>query len=145
MCGVVHLVFSIHELLQSDISAVGAPVDIHHSSCVGTPSQFDTDRPSAHPSQPCSTYAGYRMPSVYQAFWKYLHGKSCTESGNCSNLDSKPTVDSLLEAIFYAFSLGNLQSYKQFFGHMATYLGANHGDATESFFRETLTLHGLLD
>jgi hypothetical protein len=49
-----------------------------------------------------------------------------------------------MNAMLYAESLSNLQSYEQFFENMGTYLLATYGAAHYNHFHEIMQHHGIL-
>lgn len=126
----------------------GVPGLVHHDTCVSNASQirnFQNDRPSASATKPCNKSAGYNQGAVMQAFWEYLNGRLCDDDAPYECLVSLYySPDRGMQAILYAESLSNLQSYKQFFENMGTYLLFNYGQAHYNLFHKIMSHHGIL-
>lgn len=120
---------------------------VHSWNCTANDGQirdFQAERPSASATQPCNVSAGYNQGAIMQAFWEYTSGRSCATEVpyNCSQLFYSP--DRGMEAMLYAESLSNLQSYGQFFEHMGTYLLFTYGAAHYNHYLGVMQHHGIL-
>lgn len=123
---------------------------VHDPACMSKPQEagwFDNDRPHASLSQACMPTQGYRLRSVVQASWAYLHGKLCLREApyTCGLSFVTPSADHFAEAMIYALHLTNQHSYKSFFQSMWVYLWANYSNKEYTRFRAIFANYGLLD
>ncbi len=129
--------------------AFSGVIPVHTGACPALGQsiyQFVDDRPAATTNSPCLPTTGYRMGSIWQAVWKSVNGMSCNTLApyDCATITPFES-DTVMEALLYALTLSNLQSYEQFFENVWFFVDFQAGTVTGNMFRQNMTDHGILD
>lgn len=153
----VYLYRDLYQLLPYDTSTTSSPCSfgpfgvngrVHGDSCTRTDSEvlsFFEQRPRPTPTGECSESSGYDQNAVMQAFWEFVSGRQCeaTSPYSCESILINP--DRGMEAMLYAESLSNLQSYRQFFENMGVHILMNYGETEYGRYRDVMEHHDILE
>ena len=106
-------------------------------------------RPQASATGRCDWRTGYKIPSLFQAWWELLFAQECTGDGEtleCVDYTGAPVdadyADRYMMALMWALKQGNNVGYVEFWDRMETFI-ANEFPGDLGLFQHVRDLHDI--